>query len=141
MQLTRRCVQARSLLQTVVPLCAVPRPAPLCRTLTSCTARLSSSHAGDEFAGASTPLSLPPAALFVTTRETITGRVIVRDLGLVAASAVRSRNLAVDMWVALTRIFGGTNTCDRHALRARIVLLVTSLTVSSLLLHSHSLSR
>jgi hypothetical protein len=49
----------------------------------------------------------PPAPLFVTTRHQVAGRVITHDLGLVAASAFRSRNLLIDVLVAVTRIFGG----------------------------------
>jgi hypothetical protein len=72
------------------------------------TAESSASPSAASNAPVDPALAVSPPALFVTTRHVITGRVITKDIGLVAASAFRSRNLFIDVWVALTRVFGGT---------------------------------
>jgi len=62
------------------------------------------------------PLSQSSQPLHLTTRHTIPGRRITKDLGLVAASAFRSRNLLVDVVVAITRVFGGETPDYTHLL-------------------------
>ena len=67
----------------------------------------SSAAAASDSSSTSALTTPPPSPIFLTTRDSITGRRITSDLGLVAASAFRSRNLLIDVLVAVTRIFGG----------------------------------
>ncbi|KAJ0402542.1 hypothetical protein P43SY_000805 [Pythium insidiosum] len=48
-----------------------------------------------------------PQKLYFTTRDRIHGREILEEYGLVSASAVRSKSVLSDMYVALAGLFGG----------------------------------
>ncbi|TMW63234.1 hypothetical protein Poli38472_002175 [Pythium oligandrum] len=48
-----------------------------------------------------------PTKLYFTTRDRIHGREVLEEYGMVSASAVRSKSVVSDMYVALAGLFGG----------------------------------
>ncbi|DBA03634.1 TPA: LOW QUALITY PROTEIN: hypothetical protein N0F65_006813 [Lagenidium giganteum] len=69
--------------------------------------RLALSFARSASSTSSNGAKQQPEPLYFTTRDRIHGREVLEEFGMVSASAVRSKSVLSDMYVAVAGLFGG----------------------------------
>ncbi|KJE93672.1 hypothetical protein CAOG_004426 [Capsaspora owczarzaki ATCC 30864] len=70
--------------------------------------KIAQTHVAEEIA--THPEAPAPDPVRLTTRDSVQGRLIVEELGIVAGSSARSRNFLVDLWTRLRGFLGGELT-------------------------------